>query len=113
MQASGFSGFQINQDRARVPAKGRAIVPKHIRFDLGDLPRGEALLVVDVSKNALQQLHVRHAAVARRIADDGHLLLTLRPATSERNWWRESRSTRLRPDAQQREIRTHRLFDVQ
>ncbi len=82
-------------------------------MDGRDLTGREALAIVDVAENRLHQLLIRNAAVARRIADDRHLLSFAERRGRERNRPGERLRRRGSVHPQQGKVRPLVVFDVQ
>ena len=73
-----LAGVEVEDDRPRVPAEGRAVVEQEPPIDPHHLPRREPLLVEDVPEDLEHQVLLGDPAVARRVADDGDLALLIR-----------------------------------
>ena len=73
VQAERLAGGEVEHHRAGVAAEGGAVVLQLARADRRELPRREALLVVDRAEDRVHQLRVGDAAVAGGIADNRHL----------------------------------------
>ena len=110
MQADGFTGFQIDDRRARVAPERRAIVLQLVGSDVGHLAGREALLLVDVAEDSLDQPLIRHAWIAGGVAD-GDDEVVRRHRLGQWNRRRQATSRRRALDAQVGDVRLVRRGD--
>ena len=113
VQPDSLSGGQIDQDRSRVTAKRRAVVQHDVRPRLRHLARREPLLVVHATEDRLHQLVVRNPPVPGGIPDHRDLLRRPGGRSRQRNRRGELASARYLLHAQEREVRTLFVLDVE
>ena len=69
MKTDGFARAQVDHRRARIAPQCRAVVLQFVRPDVGDLTGREALLLVDVAEDSLDEPLIGHSWVPRGITD--------------------------------------------